>query len=57
MKKMNDKFIPIYLQDAKRHIQWLYERIDAKDVKKSAVKSRNKTSFAVRFFNWLKRVF
>ena len=54
---MNDKFIPIYLQEAKRHIQWLYERIDAKDEKKSAVKSRNKTSFAVRFFNWLKRVF
>ncbi len=54
---MNDKFIPIYLQDAKRHIQWLYERIDTKDVKKSVVKSRNKTSFTVRFFNWLKRVF
>ncbi len=52
---MSDKFEPIYLQDAKRHIDWLYDKIK----KTSHLKQieQPKRSLFSRVISWLKDVF
>ena len=58
MKSNNsNNFEPIYLQDAKRHIEWLYERIkkiSEEDKKEVYIK---KTSIFSGFWTFLKKVF
>jgi len=68
---MSDKFEPIYLQDAKRHIEWLYEKIDKVvhtkeleiDLKVPSAEElenrpkKKKSTFGSKVLYWLKRIF
>ncbi len=53
---MSNKFEPICLQDAKRHIQWLYDKIKKTDLNDMNMK-KTKTSFVSKILIWLKKVF
>jgi len=55
--KSSDNFEPIYLQDAKRHIDWLYEKINQIDKKDINGMKTKKVPFLIKFINFLKRVF
>jgi len=55
--KNSNSFEPVYLRDAKRHIDWLYKRIktiNKNDTKEFKIK---KISTFSKFLNFLKRVF
>ncbi len=56
---MRSDFEPIYLQDAKRHIEWLYDKLKQNrdsDVKNTFTK-RRKQSLLHKFFTLLKEIF
>jgi hypothetical protein len=53
---MNSKFEPVYLQDAKRHIDWLYNKIKETN-SNDKIKQKVKFSFVSKILTWLKRVF
>ncbi len=55
MKSSND-FEPIYLQDAKRHIEWLYNKIKNSQKNTTQTKSQE-ISLLAKVINFLKRVF
>ncbi len=50
------KFEPICLQDAKRHIEWLYDKIKKSDLNNVNIK-KTKTSVISKILNWIKKVF
>jgi len=57
MKNSSNSFEPIYLQDAKRHIEWLYERIkkiSEEDQKEIYVKN---PSIFSKIWTFFKKVF
>ncbi len=56
MKKNND-FQPIYLQDAKRHIDWIYEKIKNSSQDSREYAKREKPSIFSKFITFLKKVF
>ena len=39
---MRSDFEPIYLQDAKRHIEWLYDKIKQRDISLKNTDIKNK---------------
>ena len=53
---MRSDFEPIYLQDAKRHIEWLYEKLKKNRVPDVAPK-KEKIGLFKKFVEILKRVF
>ena len=55
--KSDDGFEPIYLRDAKRHIDWLYEKIKTTQESSDKKIQTKKSPLFVRFINLLKRVF
>ena len=58
MKSSNgSNFEPIYLQDAKRHIDWLYERIKKINEDDSKEVYIKKPSLFSKFWIFLKKVF
>ncbi len=56
MKKSSD-FQPIYLQDAKRHIDWLYEKIKNSSQSSSEHNKIEKLSIFSKIVIFLKKVF
>ncbi len=57
MKKSSD-FQPIYLQDAKRHIDWLYEKTkNPASSKNEQIIKPKEPSFLSKFWTFLKKVF
>ncbi len=50
-------FEPIYLQDAKRHIDWLYKRIKKINEDDSKEMYIKKTSLFSKFWTFLKKIF
>jgi len=58
MKNSSDSFEPIYLQDAKRHVEWLLDKIKHADKKKDVGDRKvKKASLFAKFVSFLKRVF
>ncbi len=55
---MSKRFEPIYLQDANRHIQWLYEKIKETSSSQNQKKSNEKESnFFDKVLSWFKKIF
>jgi len=56
---MRSDFEPIYLQDAKRHIEWLYDKLKQNrnsDTKDAFTKNKQQ-GLLHRFFSLLKEIF
>ena len=56
MKKSSD-FQPIYLQDAKRHIEWLREKIKNHSQSSNEHSKTEKSSIFSKIITFLKKVF
>ena len=53
----SSRFEPIYLKDAKRHIEWLYEKVKTTKESDTKILNAKKPSTFSKFINFLKRVF
>jgi len=53
---MRSDFEPIYLQDAKRHIEWLYDKLKESKKDKEII-SKKRDSYISKLLEFLKRVF
>ena len=55
--KKSSNFEPIYLQDAKRHIDWLYKRVKKTSEEDSKNEHIKRPSFFSKFLIFLKKLF
>ncbi|NPA73089.1 MAG: hypothetical protein GXO12_00090 [Epsilonproteobacteria bacterium] len=54
---MSENFEPIYLQDAKRHIDWLYSKLKDNYEEDEKMVKKEKSSFFTKVIAILKKIF